>query len=181
FSSVLTIKTNSNWGTPQKPGGEAVLDLENAHEIAPKAKLVAYLAGAQFTFLDRAFDQLVTDKLGSIISESLGVCEPGTSSSHRTAYSSIQDRALAQGMTHFVASGDSGAYTCGQDHPIAGSFPATLSTVTAVGGTTVFESTSGGYFKEYAWGSAIDQSGTGGGPSLVYPIPDYQKPVARAE
>ena len=80
FSGVLTIKTDKSWGTPEKPVGEAVLDLEIAHEIAPKAKLVAYLAGPQFTFLDRAFDQLVSDHLGSIISESLGACEPGAAS-----------------------------------------------------------------------------------------------------
>jgi len=181
FSGLLAIKTDKSWGTPEKPGGEAVLDLEIAHEIAPKAKLVAYLGGPQFTFMDRAFDQLVTDHLGSIISESLGACEPGAPSGHRDAYSSIQDRAVAQGMTHFVASGDSGAYTCGEDNDIADSFPATLPSVTAVGGTTVFESTQGTYFKEFAWGAPIDESGTGGGPSLVYPIPDWQKPVALAD
>jgi kumamolisin len=181
FSQVLTIKTSSAWGTPEKPQGEAVLDLEIAHEVAPRAKLVAYVAGPQFSFMDRAFDQMVTDHLGSIISESLGACEPGTPSSHRSTYESIQDRAVAQGMTHFVASGDSGAYTCGQDNDIADSFPATLPTVTAVGGTSVFESKQGSYFQEYAWGAAIDQSGSGGGPSLIYPLPDWQKPVAAAE
>ena len=181
FSSVLTIKTNPNWGNPEKPGGEAVLDLEIAHEIAPQAKLVAYVAGPQFTFMDRAIDQMVTDKLGTIISESLGACEPGAPASHRNTYASIQDRANAQGMTHYVASGDSGAYTCGQEHDPTQSFPATLPTVTAVGGTTVFESTNGTYFKEYAWGAAIDESGTGGGPSLIYPIPDYQQAVAQAD
>ena len=181
FSGLLTIKTDKSWGTPEKPEGEAVLDLEIAHEIAPKAKLVAYVAGPQFSFMDRAFDKLVSDHLGSIISESLGACEPGAPSSHRTSYQNSQDRANAQGMSHFVASGDSGAYTCGQDNDIADSFPATLPTVTAVGGTTVFESTQGTYFKEVAWGAAIDESGTGGGPSLVYPIPDWQKPVAQAD
>jgi len=181
FSGLLTVKSDKSWGTPEKPGGEAVLDLEIAHEIAPKARLVAYLGGPQFAFMDRAFDQLVTDHLGSVISESLGACEPGAPSSHRDAYSSIQDRAVAQGMTHFVASGDSGAYTCGEDNDTADSFPATLPSVTAVGGTTVFESTQGTYFKEFAWGAAIDQSGTGGGPSLVYPIPDWQKAVALAD
>jgi subtilase family serine protease len=52
--------------------------------------------------------------------------------------------------------------------------------VTAVGGTTVFESLQGAYFKEAAWGAPIDQSGTGGGPSRFYPLPDYQKGVAQS-
>jgi kumamolisin len=44
----------------------------------------------------------------------------------------------------------------------------------------VFESVQGLYFKERAWGSPLDESGTGGGPSQFYPIPDYQKNVAQA-
>ena len=98
FGPLLTVKHDSNWGTPQKPEGEAVLDLEIAHEVAPAAKLVVYTAGAQFVFLDRAFDQMVTDNLGSIVSESLGVCEAETSSGHRNLYSSIEDRAVARAM-----------------------------------------------------------------------------------
>ncbi len=177
FDPLLTLKHDSSWGTPQKPEGEAVLDLEIAHEIAPAAKLVVYTAGPQFVFLDRAFDQMVKDNLGAIVSESLGICETEASSSHRNLYSSIEDRAVAQGISHFVASGDNGAYTCGVDQDPAASFPATLPSVTSVGGTSVFESTTGAYFKEAVWDSPIDEAGTGGGPSQVYPIPDWQKAV----
>ena len=180
YDNLLTVKHDSSWGTPEKPQGETVLDLEIAHEVAPNAKLVVYSAGPQFVFLDRAFDQLVTDNLGSVVSESLGVCEAETSPGHRQTYAAIEDRAVAQGMTHFVASGDNGAYTCGADQDPADSFPATLPTVTSVGGTTVFESTSGAYFKEAVWGSPIDETGTGGGPSQVYPIPDWQRDVQDA-
>lgn len=180
FDALLTIKRDANWGTPEKPQGETALDLEIIHEVAPNAKLVIYLSAADFGHGDRAFDQMVTDHLGSIISESLGACEPDTPSGHRNTYAAIQDRAAAEGMSHFVASGDSGAYTCGEDQDPAGSFPATLPSVTAVGGTTVFESVQGIYFKERAWGSPLDESGTGGGPSQFYPIPDYQKNVTQA-
>jgi subtilase family serine protease len=180
FDSLLTIKRDPNWGTPEKPQGETALDLEIIHEVAPNAKLVIYLSAADFAHGDRAFDQLVTDHLGSIISESLGSCEPDSPSGHRNTYAAIEDRAVAQGMSHFVASGDSGAFTCGEDQGPAGSFPATLPTVTTVGGTTVFESVQGIYFKERAWGSPLDQSGTGGGPSQFYPVPAYQKNVVQA-
>ncbi len=180
FDSYLTVKRDPNWGTPEKPQGETVLDLEIIHEIAPKAQLVIYLSAADFGHGARAFDQLVTDHLGSIISESLGACEPDTPSSHRSSYAAIQDRAVAQGMSHFIASGDSGAYTCGQDTDPAASFPSTLPSVTAVGGTTVFESQQGIYYKESAWGAPLDESGTGGGPSQFYPLPDYQKAVGQA-
>ena len=177
FDSYLTVKQDPNWGTPEKPQGETVLDLEILHEVAPQAKLVVYLSAADFGHGDRAFDQMVTDHLGSIISESLGACEADTSGGHRNTYAGIQDRAVAEGMSHFVASGDSGAYTCGEDQPPAASFPSTLPTVTAVGGTTVFESQQGTYFKEMAWGGPLDESGSGGGASQFYAVPDYQKSV----
>jgi kumamolisin len=180
FDSVLTVKRDPNWGTPEKPQGETVLDLEIIHEVAPKAKLVVYLSASDFGHGDRAFDQMVTDNLGSVISESLGSCEPDTPSGARNTYASIQDRAVAQGMSHFVATGDNGAYTCGQDQFAAGSFPSTLPTVTAVGGTTVFESLQGVYYREYAWGSPLDESGGGGGVSQFYPLPSYQRSIAQA-
>jgi subtilase family serine protease len=180
FGPLLTIKRDSNWGTPMKPQGETVLDLEIIHEIAPNAKMVVYLSAPDFSHGDRAFDQMVTDHLGSIISESLGACEADVPSGHRSIYAGVEDRAVAQGMSHFIATGDSGAYTCGEDTAASGSFPSTLPSVTAVGGTSVFESVQGTYFKEAAWGSPIDATGTGGGFSHFYPLPDYQRSVAEA-
>ena len=180
FSQVLTVKQDPKWGKPEAPIGEIVLDLEIAHEIAPNAKLVVYLTAPTFAFHNRAFSQLVTDHLGSIISESLGSCEPDTSAGARDVYTAIQDRALALGMSHFVSSGDSGAFTCGVDQEAAGSFPSTLPTLTAVGGTSVFESKEGLYFKEYAWGSPLDETGGGGGASQFYAAPDYQKNVSQS-
>jgi kumamolisin len=180
FDSVLQLKRDPSWGTPSKAQGETVLDLEILHEVAPQAKLVVYFSADDFGHGDRAFDQMVTDHMGSIISESLGACEPDTPSGHRNVYASIEDRAVAEGMSHFVASGDNGAFTCGQDQNPAGSFPSTLPTVTAVGGTTVFESQQGTYFREMAWGSPIDESGGGGGASQFYAAPDYQKNVTQA-
>ncbi len=180
FDSLLTVKRNASWGTPEKPQGETVLDLEIIHAVAPAAKLVVYLSAPDFGHGARAFDQMVIDHLGSIISESLGSCESDTPSGARNVYASIQDRSRALGMSHFVASGDTGAFTCGLDQDPAGSFPSTLPTVTAVGGTSVFESAEGVYFKEYAWGSPIDQSGGGGGVSQYYALPDYQKNEGQA-
>lgn len=180
FAPVLTVKRDASWGTPTKAQGETVLDLEIAHEVAPNAKLVVYLSADDFGHTDRAFDAMVTDHLGSIISESLGSCEADTSTGVRNNYAAIQDRAVAEHMSHFVASGDGGAFTCGEDQDPAPSFPATLPTVTAVGGTSVFESQEGVYFKEYAWSSPIDQSGSGGGFSAYYTQPDYQRNEAQS-
>ncbi len=180
YGPLLTLKRDPSWGTPMKPQGETVLDLEIIHQVAPAAKMVVYFSAPDFGHSDRAFDQMISDHLGSVISESLGACEPDTPSGHRAAYASIQDRSVAQGMSHFIASGDSGAYTCGQSEPPAASFPSTLPNVTTVGGTTVFESVQGIYFKEAAWGGPVAEIGSGGGASQFYPVPDYQKVVAQA-
>jgi kumamolisin len=178
FEPLLTIKRNANWGTPEAPAGETVMDLEIIHEIAPNAKLVVYLAGPQLALADRALDQMVTDHLGSIISDSIGQCEAGVPSGHRDLVASVQDRAVAQGMSHFVASGDFGAYGCGDGTTVSVDFPSGLPNITAVGGTTAFQSIDGKYFKEMAWSGPIEGAGTGGGASRYYPSPSYQKGVA---
>src|SRR5256712_13371399 len=134
FASVLTVKRDPSWGTPEKPQGETVLDLEIIHAVAPMAKLVVYLSAPDFGHGERAFDQMVTDHLGSVISESLGSCEPDTPSGARNVYASIQDRAVVLGISHFVASGDNGAYTCGLDQEAAGSLSSTPAGVTSVRG-----------------------------------------------
>jgi kumamolisin len=180
FEPLLTIKRDPDWGTPEAPAGETVMDLEIIHEIAPNAKLVIYLAGPQLALADRAFDQMVTDRLGSIISDSIGQCEAGVPSGHRNLVATIEDRAVAQGMSHFVASGDLGAYGCGDGTTLSVDFPSALPNITAVGGTTAFQAVDGKYFKEMAWNGPIEGSGTGGGASRYYSLPSYQSGVARS-
>ena len=180
FGPILSIKRDPNWGTPEAPAGETVMDLEIIHEIAPNAKLVIYLAGPQIALADRAFDQMVTDHVGSIISDSIGQCEAGVASGHRNLFATIEDRAVAQGVSHFVASGDLGAYGCGDGKTLSVDFPSALPNITAVGGTTAFQAVDGKYFKEMAWNGPIEASGTGGGASRYYPLPSYQKGVAQS-
>jgi len=180
FGPILTIKRDPSWGTPLAPLGETSMDLEIIHEVAPKAKLVVYISSRDGVYMERAFDQLVNDHLGSIISMSLGLCEREATSDYRSIWAAMEDRAVAQGMSHFVATGDTGAYECGFDTDPACQFPSTLPTVTAVGGTSVFESVQGAYLKEMAWNAPIHQRGTGGGVSQYYPLPAYQMGVAQA-
>jgi kumamolisin len=76
-----------------------------------------------------------------------------------------------------VSTGDRGAFGCTPD----GDFN-TLSTnvlsgvpnVTAVGGTYALLSSNGSYFKEAAWGEPVEQWGSGGGPSMFWPLPSWQ-------
>src|SRR5260370_19892945 len=106
-----------------KQQGEVLLDLEIIPQVAPAEKMVVYFSAPDFAHADRAFDQMISDHLGSIISESLGACEPDTPSGHRATYASIQDRSVAQGMSHFIAAGDSGAYAVRQTARSAARLP----------------------------------------------------------
>jgi subtilase family serine protease len=175
----VTVKRDvRSWGRPQgqgKPGSEVTLDLEVIHAIAPRAKLVPYISSPQIDQTAAAFDALVSQNPGAIISDSIGACEAGLPSDVLQQGMESNDRAVAQGMSHFVAAGDRGAYDCGENRPPSVDFPSALPTVTSVGGTTIFQTPQGAYQKEAAWGNPISQAGTGGGLSQHFKRPAYQK------
>jgi kumamolisin len=167
-----------NWGRPQgegKPGSEVTLDLEVIHAIAPRARLVAYISSPQVDQNAAAFDALVSQNPGAIISDSIGACEAGLPAAILQQGMVSNERAVAQGMSHFVAAGDHGAYDCGENQPPSVDFPSALPTVTSVGGTTMFQTPQGTYQKETAWGNPISESGTGGGLSQHFKRPAYQR------
>jgi len=88
----------------------------------------------------------------------------------------------AQGQSFFLASGDFGAYSGPVDEPADNPY------ITVVGGTTLTTSAdSGAWSGETAWLSPASNDGlgdvtpeyvTGGGVSLVYPIPSWQQGIS---
>jgi hypothetical protein len=88
----------------------------------------------------------------------------------------------AQGQSFFLASGDFGAYSGTVDEPADDPY------ITVVGGTTLTTSSStGAWTAETAWLSPASNDGlgditpeyaTGGGVSLVYPIPSWQQGIS---
>jgi subtilase family serine protease len=178
----LTVRSDSAWhplATGDSYGesalSEAALDLEIVHAIAPKAKLVIYTEGRGYVDGIAAELAMVREHPTAVISDSIGGCELGISSaSALKVVEAPWDRQAQENMTHFAASGDSGAYDCGQNHQAAVDFPSDLPTVTAVGGTTVFETTSGAYGREVVWGDPLAEAGGGGGITQLYKRPDYQ-------
>jgi kumamolisin len=175
---VTVRRDPTHWGKPDnagKPGGEVTLDLEVAHAIAPRAKLVPYIGSSQADQTAVAFDALVSENPGAIISDSIGACEAGLSPELLKQGAASNDQAVVQGMSHFVAAGDRGAFDCGQNKPPTVDFPSALPNVTSVGGTTLFQTPQGTYQKEAAWGNPISQAGTGGGLSRYFKRPAYQK------
>jgi kumamolisin len=184
----LTVRTNLLWkpvlpGTSTAEGGlaEAALDLEIVHAIAPGAKLKIYEEGSNLVAGVQAEQAMVRENKSAIISDSIGFCESVIlSDAVRRVVEAPWRRQAAQNMTHYAAAGDSGAYTCGQDHPPTVDFTAAVPVVTGVGGTSVLLAANGGYYRELAWGNALTRTGGGGGISRVYARPAYQDQVPGA-
>ncbi len=178
----LTVRSSAAWHSlaasdpyASSALGEAALDLEVVHAIAPKAKLVIYEEGRGAIDGTVAEMAMVREHPTAIISDSIGGCELGIPSA--AALKVVEApwvRQAQQNMTHFVASGDSGAFDCGQNHPAAVDFPADLPILTSVGGTTVFQATGGGYGREVVWGDPLAQAGGGGGITRIYVRPTWQ-------
>lgn len=160
-------------GNPTLPfpeGGEADLDVEWLHALAPGAAIeIDYIdAGSDVTLWSR-----VADAIGSIrrrgiktISISLNTC-PALPGLHRVAAALAAARSA--GVSIFVASGDNGS-TVGQpgqchDTSVTGvDYPAGDPSVVSVGGTTLRLSKHHTIARETAWrlsggGRYIDPSG----------------------
>jgi kumamolisin len=167
-----------------KVEGEADLDLQVAHEIAPKARLVVYDCSSSCSDSDllQLESQAVQANPRGIISISLGGCETAEGSSEVQAESSSFAQADALGETVLVASGDSGGYTClEQDwgaapspQYIGVSSPASGPNVTAVGGTSLSLTAGSSWYREEAWQNAPATVGSGGGVSAYFARPSWQ-------
>ncbi len=182
------------WGAPLVKGdkeysdvaGEAALDLEIVHGIAPGATEVVYEFGDSAAIpavITEIASQFPTAILSSSISEH-GCEQERGATADGAAENQVDTAAAAQGMSIFWASGDRGAFMCLNDFPdqdpnanteISVMPDASSAAVTAVGGTTAYLAQNGGYFQESAWGEPVEQWGSGGGVSTTIPRPAWQQ------
>lgn len=162
--------------------GELEMDLETIHSIAPAARLVVYSwkDTRDVQVLTTVQARAVSENPGAIISQSWGGCEAGWSAATLDAFSEIHREGAKSGVTVFVSSGDSGAYTClsheGTPGPLAigAAAPSTIPLVTSVGGTRISVRADGTYYRESVWSWPAATEATGGGPSMHFPRPDWQ-------
>jgi subtilase family serine protease len=173
--------------------GEETLDVEAVHAMAPGAH-VLFVGGADCldeSLID-AVNKIVDGGLAQIVSNSYGnLGETGEDAGLRQAWNDTFRQAALEGIGMYFSSGDSGDEVDNLGHAEA-DFPASHPLVTAVGGTSLGVSSSDGYLFETGWGTtsstltngAWDPAppgdhiyGSGGGTSLFYAEPDYQKPV----
>ncbi len=178
--------------------GEATLDVEWAHAIAPGANIVLLVSPVAETEGVQGFPEFeqlsiyaLDQQLGQIITQSFGASEPtlvgdacreglGNGEDLLKEYDlKVYQRAVREHVTVLASSGDAGATNedCSlrQEYPYRNvGWPASDPYVTAVGGTKMMlKNPSGAYGGEQVWNE--DGGASGGGISQFYAEPDWQK------
>lgn len=98
---------------------EATLDAEWAGAVAPAANIQVVVSGSTFSDgVDISAAYIVDNDLAPIVSVSFGSCEHDLGPAENQFFSSLWQQAAAQGMSLFVASGDSGAAGCDPATPL---------------------------------------------------------------
>jgi len=172
--------------------GEETLDVEAVHAMAPGAKVV-YVGGSDcVTGLDEAWAETIDNHVADIVTNSWGNATDDIDLLGADVvefYRQFSLEAALTGITVDFSSGDSGDETSGgTDLPSKTvDFPADLPFVTGVGGTSVGIDRQGRRSWEYgwqtayqslangAWGEPAYSSGGGGGTSVLFAQPFYQR------
>ncbi|MEM5373215.1 S53 family peptidase [Paraburkholderia azotifigens] len=193
--TTQTVETNGT-GTPGSYNddqkdlvGEWNLDSQSIVGSAggQVGKLIFYMAdlnAAGNTGLTQAFNRAVSDNVAKVINVSLGWCETDADKDGTIdAEEPIFTVAAAQGQTFSVSSGDEGVYECnnrgfpnGTNYTVP--WPAASPHVLAIGGTTLYTTSTGAFSNETVWNDGLDPAGklwaTGGGVSTILPAPVWQ-------
>ena len=177
-------------GQPSSRRGEATMDLEAIHAIAPDARKV--LVNARPTVEgDGGFEKIAAmmedaDRRypGAVWSFSIGWgCDKLITAADLVPIRAALTRAQANGTSAFDANGDLAGLECkgGQEWSAPPSADdvgldavASIPEMTNVGGTTLSTDDSGGWLAEQAWFDAPLSQGTAGGVSGLYTRPQWQ-------
>jgi len=176
---VQRVKVNGGFDRPGDGQDEVNLDIDVIRALAPKAQIINYESPNRSGALANVVDRIVADGKAEIVSISWGSCEPLRSSDGLSRMARSLAAAAAAGITVFVASGDHGAYGCidqdRQDLRIAVDSPASDVNVVAVGGTYASMLPDGTYIEEAAWEEPLTGWAPGGGLSVEYARPSWQR------
>ncbi len=177
-------------GVPANRSGEATMDLEVAHAIAPDATIVLY--NARPTAEGEGAYQKIAEMMedadrrypGAVWSFSIGWgCDKLITAADLVPVRAALAKAQANGTTAFDASGDLAGLECkgGKEWsspPHADNVGldavASMPEMTNVGGTTLSTDADGGWLAEQAWFDAPLSQGTAGGVSALFGRPQWQ-------
>ena len=177
-------------GQPSARRGEATMDLQAIHAIAPDAKKVLFNAlptvqgAGSYEKIAAMMEQADRDYPGALWSFSIGWgCDKLITAADLAPARAALAAALANGTTAFDASGDLAGLECkgGQEWSAPPSADdigldavASMPEMTNVGGTTVSTDGDGAWLAEQAWFDAPLSQGTAGGVSALFERPDWQ-------
>lgn len=185
---------------------ETTLDVEWAHAIAPKANIVLILgADNSFTNLDLANLFAIENGFGNVLSNSFGISEIALVEflpSELVVENGISQIAAALGISHQVSTGDAGDNlilnrASFDINSVSVGANADSPFVTAIGGTSTFLDSKNNITIQTSWGQNFAriadptpnppvipplffgfQSGGGGGTSVFYAKPKFQKKLS---
>ncbi len=160
--------------------GEITLDVEYAHAIAPGATIDLVLAKSDADpDIYSAQQFAISHNLGNVLSQSFGEAEQCMDPTIQQNTHTLFEQAAAERMTVFASAGDDGAAqpTCdGTGFMEAVGTPASDPLVTGVGGTILdADGTTGAYHGETVWNEPDFNAAGGGGYSVLYGAPNYQR------
>jgi kumamolisin len=180
-------------GQPPARRGEATMDLEAIHAIAPDAKKVLVNArptvegDGAYTKIAAMMEDADRRYPGAVWSLSIGWgCDKLITAADLKPVRAALAAAQRRGTTAFDASGDLAGLECkgGEEwsappHPdnIGLDAVASMPEMTNVGGTTLSTDESGGWLDEQAWFDAPLSQGTAGGVSALFDRPAWQAGV----
>ena len=141
------IYNGPNPGLVAGAEGEADIDVEWSGAVAKNAMVDLVVSATTNTTagFDLSSEYIVDNNLAPIMSVSFGGCELDLGNAGNQFYNELWEQAASQGISVFVAAGDSGSASCDQDNPAnAAEDGLTVSGVastpfdTAVGGTDLY-------------------------------------------
>lgn len=175
--SITAVSVDGGKNSPGSDAdGEVMLDIEVAGSIAPGANIAVYFTpNTDQGFIDAITDAVHdTTRKPSVISISWGGPEDSWTQQSQTAMNSALQDAAALGVTVTVAAGDNGSDDGVGDGKLHVDFPASSPYALACGGTTL-KASGKTISSEVVWNETANQEGaTGGGVSIVFPLPSYQ-------
>jgi subtilase family serine protease len=172
--------------------GEETLDVEAVHAMAPGANVIYVGAPDCLSGLDLAWANIIDSHFADVVTNSWtdGVDDVALlGNAYVTFYEQFSTEAAITGITVNFSSGDDGDHTSGGTDMASKTveFPADLPYVTGVGGSSVFIGNKGQWLGEQGWqtaysplkngqwGTAVYNSGGGGGTSQLFTQPWYQQ------
>ena len=181
--------------------GEETLDVEAVHAMAPGANVIYVGAPDCLSGLDLAWANIIDSHFADVVTNSWtdGVDDVALlGNAYVTFYEQFSTEAAITGITVNFSSGDDGDHTSGGTDVASKTveFPADLPYVTGVGGSSVFIGNKGQWLGEQGWqtaysplkngqwGTAVYNSGGGGGTSQLFTQPWYQQgkvPVSESQ